>query len=254
MTQLTSEDEMQCWVRWKENRDPEAGDVLAKKYMPLVSYHVQRISVGLPKNVSREELRSLGMMGLFNALERFDPSRDLKFDTYASFRIRGTILDGLRKEDWLPRSSREKTKKIEGAIEKLEQEKMRAVTPEEVADALEISTEEVVSTMNENFFANVMSMEESTHDQEEKEQKSSNHKDDKSPLPENIVIQGETIAELSKVIQTLNKNEQMVLQLFYKEELTLTEIGHIMDLSTSRISQIHSKAIFKLRNLLSKII
>ena len=131
---------------------------------------------------------------------------------------------------------------------------MRAVTPEEVADALEISTEEVVSTMNENFFANVMSMEESTHDQEEKEQKSSNHKDDKSPLPENIVIKGETIAELSKVIQTLNKNEQMVLQLFYKEELTLTEIGHIMDLSTSRISQIHSKAIFKLRNLLSKII
>ena len=109
MLQLMNEEE-QSWQKWIEKKAKEAGDFLAKKYMPLVSYHVQRISVGLPKNVSRDNLRSHGMMGLFNAFERFEPARDLKLDTYAPFRIRGSILDRLRKEDWLPRSAREKTK------------------------------------------------------------------------------------------------------------------------------------------------
>ena len=97
----------------------EAGDRLVRKYTPLVNYHVQRIGSGLPRNVSRDEIMSLGLQGLFDALTKFDPGRDLKFDTYASFRIRGSIIDGLRKEDWLPRSSREKTKKLEEEISKL---------------------------------------------------------------------------------------------------------------------------------------
>lgn len=254
MSHLANEEEMHQWKQWIESKDPQAGDFLAKKYMPLVSYHVQRISVGLPKSVSRDDLRGLGMMGLFNALERFEPARDLKFDTYASFRIRGAILDGLRKEDWLPRSSREKTKKIESTIEKLEQEKMRNVTPEEVASELNISADEVISTLNENFFANIISVDENPQEQDDKEGKAFNFKDEKAVLPEESAIREELYNELAKVITTLNKNEQMVLQLFYKEELTLTEIGQIMDLSTSRISQIHSKAIFKLRSLLTKII
>lgn len=254
MSQVANEEEIHQWYKWVESKDPQAGDFLAKKYMPLVSYHVQRISVGLPKNVCRDDLRSLGLMGLFNALERFDPDRDLKFDTYASFRIRGTILDGLRKEDWLPRSSREKTKKIDSVIEKLEQLKMRTVTAEEIADELNITPEEVVSTLNENFFANVISVDENPLDQEDKDGKGFFIKDEKAVLPEENVIRRELYDELEKVILTLNKNEQLVLQLFYKEELTLTEIGEVMDLSTSRISQIHSKAIFKLRNILSKIV
>src|SRR4051812_37984363 len=113
MSQLTTEQEQVNWKNWINYRDPQAGDILVKKYIPLVSYHVQRISVSLPKSVNRDEINSLGMMGLFDALNRFDPNRDLKFDTYASFRIKGAILDGLRKVDWLPRSVREKTKKIE---------------------------------------------------------------------------------------------------------------------------------------------
>ncbi|MEH6942151.1 FliA/WhiG family RNA polymerase sigma factor [Bacillus sp. JJ722] len=254
MSQVANEEEIHQWYKWVESKDPQAGDFLAKKYMPLVSYHVQRISVGLPKNVCRDDLRSLGLMGLFNALERFDPDRDLKFDTYASFRIRGTILDGLRKEDWLPRSSREKTKKIDSVIEKLEQLNMRTVTAEEIAAELNITPEEVVSTLNENFFANVISVDENPLDQEDKDGKGFFLKDEKAVLPEENVIRKELYEELEKVILTLNKNEQLVLQLFYKEELTLTEIGEVMDLSTSRISQIHSKAIFKLRNILSKIV
>ena len=253
MLQVMNEEE-QCWQKWIEGRDQQAGNFLVKKYMPLVSYHVQRISVGLPKSVSRDDIRSLGMMGLFNALERFEPDRDLKFDTYASFRIRGAILDGLRKEDWLPRSVREKTKKIEHVIEKLEQEKMRNVTVEEVASELKIPVDEIIHTMNENFFSNVISVDDQPQDVEEKEGKSFLFKDDKTVMPEESLVRGELYEELAKVISTLNENEQLVLQLFYKEELTLTEIGRVMGLSTSRISQIHSKAIFKLRTTLSKII
>lgn len=119
--------------------------------MPLVTYHVQRISVSLPKSVSRDDLHSLGMIGLYDALEKFDPERELKFDTYASFRIRGAILDGLRKEDWLPRSTRDKAKKIESAIEKLQQRYMRNATIAEIAAELNMSEDEVVSTMNEHF-------------------------------------------------------------------------------------------------------
>ncbi|MGN1400533.1 MAG: FliA/WhiG family RNA polymerase sigma factor [Bacillus sp. (in: firmicutes)] len=252
MAQLTYDEELQ-WQSWSESRNPEAGDYLAKKYLPLVSYHVQRMSAGLPKNVSRDELRSLGMVGLFNALERFEPSRDLKFDTYASFRIRGAILDGLRKEDWLPRSSREKTKKIESATERLEQERLRNVTPEEIAKELQLTPDEVVGTLNENFFASMVSVDEKIN-MENDDNKSFHIKDEKAVLPENKVIQNETLEELASVISSLNKNEQLVLQLFYKEEMTLTEIGQVLELSTSRISQIHSKAILKLRNLLAKII
>jgi RNA polymerase sigma factor for flagellar operon FliA len=246
MSQLAIGEEQLWWKNWINCRDPQAGDLLVKKYIPLVSYHVQRISVNLPKSVSRDDIRSLGMMGLFDALERFDPGRDFKFDTYASFRIRGAILDGLRKEDWLPRSAREKSKKMEAAIEKLEQKLMRNVTPIEIAAELNISEDDVYTALNENFFANVLSMDEHPQDQEDKEATKFYIKDDSAVLPENHVLKEELYVELTKMIKTLNEKEQLVLQLFYKEELTLTEIGQVMGLSTSRISQIHSKSIYKL--------
>ncbi|MCM3214722.1 FliA/WhiG family RNA polymerase sigma factor [Niallia taxi] len=239
---------------WNTNRDTDACNTLIKKYMPLVSFHVQRISVGLPKSVSREELNSLGMIGLYDALERFDPKRDLKFDTYASFRIRGSIIDGLRKEDWLSRGTREKTKKIEATIEKLEQKMMRNVTVQEIADDLDLSTDEVYSTMNEHFFANVLSIDEQLNESDEKEGPTFAIRDDKTEIPEEKVMKDELIQEMASMIETLNDKEQLVLSLFYKEELTLTEIGQVMNLSTSRISQIHSKAIYKLRHSLEKVI
>ncbi|MFD0049334.1 FliA/WhiG family RNA polymerase sigma factor [Actinomycetes bacterium NPDC127524] len=252
MSQLSTLEEQIYWKNWIESHDPDAGDQLVKKYLPLVSFHVQRISVSLPKSVSRDDIRSLGMMGLFDALERFDPNRDLKFDTYASFRIRGAILDGLRKEDWLSRSARDKAKKIEAAAEKLEQELMRNASPKEIACSLNITEDEVYTALNENFFANVLSMDENPQEQEEKE--SHFHiKDEKAMLPEENLMKQELYSELAKVIESLNEKEQLVLQLFYKEELTLTEIGQVMNLSTSRISQIHSRAIYKLRATMKDI-
>ncbi|WNS77199.1 FliA/WhiG family RNA polymerase sigma factor [Bacillus sp. DTU_2020_1000418_1_SI_GHA_SEK_038] len=246
--------EQRYWHNWVDSRDNQAGDYLVKKYLPLVSYHVQRISVNLPRNVSRDDLRSLGMIGLYDALEKFDPNRDLKFDTYASFRIRGAILDGLRKEDWLPRNTREKAKKIEAAIEKLEQRLMRNASIEEISSELNMSEEEVQSVINEHFFANILSMDEKFNDQDDKEGHSHIIKDDRAEIPEDKIVKDEMIRELIEMISLLNEKEQLVISLFYKEELTLTEIGQVMSLSTSRISQIHSKAIFKLRNALIKVI
>lgn len=251
MMQPTSKEEQQLWQRWVAERDPRAGDLLIKKYTPLVSYHVQRISTGLPKNVSRDELTSLGMMGLFDALNKFDLSRDLKFDTYASFRVRGAIIDGLRKEDWLPRSAREKAKKLESQIEMLEQQLQRHVTPEEIAKELGVDTDDVYQTMQEHFMSNILSMDEYSSEQDDSDGKSFVIRDDQIRTPEQEVVQAELLGDLVECIKDLNEKEQQVLSLFYTEELTLTEIGEMLNLSTSRISQIHSKALFKLRNLLS---
>ncbi|PLR77660.1 FliA/WhiG family RNA polymerase sigma factor [Bacillus sp. V3-13] len=253
MTQISTSDE-QIWNKWVQYRDAQAGNLLVKKYIPLVSYHVQRIAVGLPKSVSRDDLRSLGMIGLYDALEKFDPDRELKFDTYASFRIRGAILDGLRKEDWLPRSTRDKAKKIEAATEMLEQRYMRNVTVAEIAAELAITEEEVYATMNEHFFANVLSMDEQPADQDDSDSQSFVLKDNKTETPEEKIVKNEMIYEMTEMITKLNDKEQLVLSLFYKEELTLTEIGQVMDLSTSRISQIHSKALYKLRQALDKVL
>lgn len=243
-------DEHSLWIRWAENRDPEAGNLLIKKFKPLVSYHVQRIGVGLPKNVSRDDLVSLGMMGLFDALNKFDINRDLKFDTYASFRVRGAIIDGLRKEDWLPRSAREKAKKLEVQIELLEQKLMRHATPEEVAAHMNLPVEEVYQTFQEHFFSNVLSINEQL-DQDEGEGKSFVIRDEQMKTPEQQTVHTELLGDLANNIKKLNEKEQLVISLFYTEEMTLTEIGEMLELSTSRISQIHSKALFKLRKLLS---
>lgn len=254
MTQLSITEEQLIWQKWIDVRDTQAGDVLIKRYMPLVSYHVQRISVGLPKSVSKDDLMSLGLFGLYDALEKFDPNRDLKFDTYASFRVRGAIIDGLRKEDWLPRSSREKAKRVEATVEKLEQRNQRNVTSKEIANELGLSEGEVVNVMNEGFFANILSIDDQLFDQEDGEGIGFTIKDDNQQSPEDKMLKDELIAQLSEEITQLSEKEQLVVSFFYKEELTLTEIGQIMNLSTSRISQIHSKALFKLRKILDNVI
>lgn len=252
MTEPSLLEEQSCWEKWNTSRDREAGDELMRAYLPLVNYHVQRISVGLPKSVNKDELRSLGMLGLYDALKKFEPERDLKFDTYASFRIRGAILDGLRREDWLPRSLREKTKKVEAAIERLEQENLRSVSPKEVADELGYSENEVTTVMSESFLANVLSIDEENKETESREKVSYTIEDKKAITPENSLLQEELHGELALVIKELSEKEQLVVSLFYFEELTLTEIGQVLGLSTSRISQIHSRALFRIRQVLQR--
>ncbi|WP_096154614.1 MULTISPECIES: FliA/WhiG family RNA polymerase sigma factor [Bacillus] len=253
MASITSSKDQHNWHLWKTKRDPEAGNYLVRKYMPLVQYHVQRVAVGLPKSVSADELKSLALFGLYDAIEKFDQSRELKFDTYASFRIRGSIIDGLRKEDWLPRSVREKAKKVEAVIEEIEQTEYRNASSEEIAIKLNLPEDEVISIMNEAFLANVLSIDELPNDQDDT-LSSFSLRDSKTHTPEEELLKVESLKALEEKILLLNENEQLVISLFYQDELTLTEIGHVLGLTTSRISQIHSKAIFKLKKELTKFI
>ncbi|OIJ09927.1 RNA polymerase subunit sigma [Anaerobacillus arseniciselenatis] len=251
MPRIREKDDL-VWKRWIEERDNDACDELIRTYLPLVDYHVQRVSVGLPRNVNKEDLRSHALLGLYDALEKFDTTRDLKFDTYASFRIRGSIIDGLRQEDWLPRTLRERSKKVDAAVEKLEQKYSRYVTAKEVADVLELTEDEVLQVMSESFVANLLSIDEKTTDSDREDTYKNTLKDHTTLTPEEETLKKATHNELVRVIESLNEKEQLVISLFYFDELTLTEIGEIMGLSTSRISQIHSKALFRLKQVFSK--
>lgn len=247
--------EKQLWENWSTSYDPVAANELIENYMYLVSFHVERIASHLPKSVNKDDLKSFGLMGLYDALKKFEPSRDLKFDTYASFRIRGAIIDGLRKEDWLPRSIREKTKKIEQASQQLEQIHQRTPTSGEIAKELNMTAQEVETHTKDSLFANILSIEEKPKDGsgDHKEGIGYSIADDTSVSPDSHLITKEVNKELAISIKSLNENEQLVISLFYTEELTLTEIGQVLDLTTSRISQIHKKAIFKLKNTLAKV-
>ncbi len=249
---MTAIENQKIWDRWLQSRDHEACDELIRLYMPIVNYHVQRISVGLPKNVAKDDLISHAMLGLYDALQKFNPDRDFKFDTYASFRVRGAIIDGLRKEDWLPRSMREKIKKVEACILQLEQEYGRVVSAKEVGAKLEMTEQEVHQVMTEHFTANLLSIDDYSNESERHESFASSIEDKQTKTPEQRLLAESTKEELVAMISKLTEKEQLVVSLFYYEELTLTEIGHIMDLSTSRISQIHSKSLFKLQQLLKK--
>ncbi|SFP08244.1 FliA/WhiG family RNA polymerase sigma factor [Salibacterium halotolerans] len=247
-----SSEHKEWWDRWLYKEDETAADKLVEAYMPLVKYHVQRIGSGLPRNVSKEELISHGMSGLYDAMKKFDVSRNLKFDTYASFRIRGAIIDGLRQEDWMPRSLRDKSKRIEETMEELEQRHGRYVSEDEVGHVLDMNGEEVRKVVTETFFSNMLSIDEETPEGEREETYRASIEDTSSPSPEDILVQSVSVSELAEVMEQLSEKEKTVVGLFYQEELTLTDIGEIMGLSTSRISQIHSKALFRLKQALLK--
>lgn len=157
---LTEDSLKTIWKKWQQDKDEQAGNKLVEHYMPLVDYQVNRIYTTLPKNVERQDIKSLAFMGLVDALEKFDPNRDLKFDTYASFRIKGSIIDGLRKEDWLPRSVREKAKIVEQATERLEKRLNREPKISEIANEVGISHQETSEIVKDTLVANFLSIEE----------------------------------------------------------------------------------------------
>lgn len=249
---VTREEEKELWDRWFERRCPLASDELIRLYKPLVHYHTERISVGLPSSVFKEDLISHGLLGLYDALEKFDPSRDLQFNTYASIRVRGAIIDGLRKEDWLPRTMRDKIKEIESTTEKLQQRYGRTVRSAEVAQELGVSEGEVEKSMAAYAHANFLSIDEKTDDSERDETYAASIKDEQGETPEEYTSKVEQMNELATYIEKLTEQEQLVISLFYYDEMTLTEIGHILNLSTSRISQIHSKSIFRLQQMMKR--
>jgi len=242
---------LQLWKEWREQGDLEAKKQLIETYLPLVDYVTNRMAIGLPKNVIRDDLASNGVMGLIDAIEKFDYLRGLQFETYASWRIRGAIIDGLRQGDWVPRSVREKAKRIEDAYQLLEQQYMRSVTDAEISSYLQVTEKEFVNMLQDISVATVCSLEDPIRE-EDSETRMSLLVDDKAKNPDYKVHEFYLKESLVKGIERLTEKERIVISLFYYEELSLSEIAEVMSLSPSRISQLHSKAILRLRGVLAK--
>lgn len=245
----------ELWRQWINHQSEQAANELIKHYMYLVQFHVERVASYIPDSFDKNDLKSLGLMGLYDALNKFEPDRNLKFDTYATIRIRGSIMDGLRKEDWLPRTLRDDAKKIDKASQELEQKLQRTPTAEDIAKELKMERHEVEKIVSNALFANVISMDATytSTDMEETTDLGSTIEDEETITPDKQVEMEEWKRELVEGIKKLTKNEQLVISLFYQEELTLTEIGQVLNLTTSRISQIHKRAIFKLKDVLTKM-
>lgn len=239
------------WRKWKTEKDIEAKKQLIEQYLPLVDYVKSRMAIGLPKTVSKDDLYSNGVMGLIDAIEKFDYERGLQFETYASWRIRGSIIDGLRQGDWVPRSVRDKAKRIEEAYQLLEQKYLRSVSDAEISSYLNVSENEYNVMLQEIAVTTICSLEDPIRE-EESETRLSLLIDEKAKNPDYKVHEFYLKESLMKGIERLTPKERTVISLFYYEELSLSEIAEVMSLSPSRISQLHSKAILRLRGALAK--
>ncbi|MFP4013671.1 MAG: FliA/WhiG family RNA polymerase sigma factor [Chitinispirillaceae bacterium] len=241
------------WREYKETGSKVAKDKLLVEYAHLVKYITQRLAVNLPKSVDRNDLVSAGIMGLIKAVETFEPERGFKFETYAGHKIRGAVLDDLRALDWVPRSIRQKSRDLQKVFVKLENELGRAPYDDEVCEELGISISEYEELLAEVTPSTIVSLEEALPDRnsDSKEIRIIDQVEDpgsSNPLKE--LGYSEVKSILKESIANLPEKEKLVVALYHYEELTLKEIGVVLDLTESRVSQIHSKAILKLRTKL----
>ena len=228
--------------------DGKLRDQLILDYAPLIRFVAQRISTRLPSNVEIDDLQSAGVIGLMDAIEKYDPSRDNKFKTYAEFRIRGAILDELRSQDWVPRSVRDKAKKIERMSVKLEQDLGRKPTDEELAQALEMDMDEFHVLVSKVKAVSMLSIDEMAGPNQQ-ERKSLldcvENENSKNPFTQ---LKSRAVKKLlMETINELPEKQKLVLSLYYYEDLNLKEIGKILQVTESRVSQLHTQAVNKLR-------
>jgi RNA polymerase sigma factor FliA len=245
------------WKEYKETGSKIAKDKLLLEYASLVKYVAQRIAVNLPASVDRDDLMSAGIFGLIKAVETFEPERGFKFETFASHKIRGAILDELRELDWVPRSVRQKARELQRVYAKLENELGRIPYDDEVCESLQISLKEYENILSEVTPTTIISLEESMPDRDpdSKELRIIDTIEDTGTLnPLRELGFSEVKNILKEAISQLPEKEKLVIALYHYEELTLKEIGVVLDISESRVSQIHSKVILRLRSkLLQKI-
>lgn len=238
------------WVEFKENTSPEARDKLILHYSPLVKYVAGRISASLPQNVDTADLVSYGIFGLIDAIEKFDITRDIKFETYAIARIKGAIIDELRALDWVPRSVRSRARELEKAYVELENSLRRVPSDEEVAKHLGISLEELADLLTQLSYTSVVALEELWAVGGEKDDKVSlmDTLEDTSATDPSLIYEVEEMKEiLADAIDRLPQREKIVVALYYYEGLTLREIGEVLGVTESRVSQLHTKAVIRLR-------
>ncbi len=241
------------WRRYKASGDERARERLVVAYAPLVKYVAGRMSSGLPAHVEEADLISYGLSGLIAAIERFDLSREIKFETYAITRIRGAIIDELRTLDWVPRSVRARAREIERANTKLEARLRRAPTDEEMAAELGISLEEFQDSLLQISNSTIVALDELWNSPDSSGDAVSlldTLADRDAPDPQAIVDQSELRDRIAEAIAALPEREKLVVALYYYENLTLREIGEVLGVTESRIYQLHTKAVLRLRSKL----
>jgi RNA polymerase sigma factor FliA len=245
-----AEDTVALWRQYKQSKDQALRDRLILTYAPLVKYVAGRLGSGLPAHVDEGDLVSYGLLGLIGAIERYDPDRDVKFETYAIARIKGSIIDELRAMDWVPRSVRSRAREIERAIADLESKLGRAPSDEEIAAKLGVSQEELDESLSEISRSSIAALDElwtvqgSSGDQVAL---IDTIEDTQGPEPQSALDQSEVKEMIADAISRLPEREKLVITLYYYEELTLREIGEVLGVTESRVSQLHTKAILRLK-------
>jgi RNA polymerase sigma factor for flagellar operon FliA len=253
MATLSEERVRELWKRYKTEGDLAARERLILAYAPLVKYVAGRMSSGLPAHIDEADLISYGLLGLIGAVERFDPGRDIKFETYAVSRIKGSIIDELRSLDWVPRSVRSKAREIERACARLENDLQRAPTDEEICEELAMTRDEFHYTLTQISNTSIVALDELWSISGSDGDQASlidTLEDPKSKDPARMLDLSEMKARLAAAIDALPKREKIVIALYYYENLTLREIGEVLGVTESRVSQLHTKAILRLKGRL----
>ena len=226
------------------------------RYSPMIKYVANRIAMRLPPHIEVDDLISVGVLGLMDAISKYDSSRGAKFKTYAEFRVRGAILDELRSMDWVPRSIRQKASAVDKVVQGLQAKLRRSPEDEEVAKEMGLSLDQFHDTLNETKSRPIFSLEDLGIAKESSDQQSLLDclagKADADPQTQVRLIELKEI--IAKAIDALPEKERLMVSLYYYEELTMKEIGAVLDITESRVSQIHSKAVYRLRTKLKAII
>jgi RNA polymerase sigma factor for flagellar operon FliA len=253
MNRLDDTKARDLWHKFKREGDQDARNRLILSYAPLVKYVAGRMSSGLPAHIEEADLISYGLLGLIGALERFDPSREIKFETYAIARIKGSIIDELRSLDWVPRSVRSKAREIEKVIALLETRLHRAPTDEEIARELGMEDDEFQSALTQISNTAIVALDELwaiSGSDGDTAALIDTIEDPKARDPSRMLDVTEMKSRLATAIDALPKREKIVIALYYYENLTLREIGEVLGVTESRISQLHTKAILRLKGRL----
>ncbi len=241
--------ENELWIEFKKTKSSQLRDKFIRQYMPLVKYVAGKVSVGMPGSVDFDDLVGYGQFGLLDAINKFDPEKNVKFKTYAVTRIRGAIFDELRQLDWVPRSVRQKSKEIEDTIVQLESKLGRTVSDSEVANAMGISEDEYHQTILKVSGTSVLSLNDVWYAGDDSENVSiGDCIESPSSLNPDVIVEREEIRRtIIESINELPEKEKMVLVLYYHEDMTFKEIGQVLEVSESRVSQLHTKANLRLR-------
>ena len=237
----------ELWIEYKKTGNLKLREKIILQYIPLVKYAVGKIIIKLPNNIEYDDLVEHGIIGLLDAIEKFDVSKEIKFKTYALTRVRGSIYDELRAQDWLSRSIRKVAKEIKLAYMELENKNDTIATQEEVAKYLGITVKKINEVMSKVNLDNMFSLDDDIYDGSGGKTSLKELVQNKDDNPQKILEKKEMKKVLINEIKKLSEKERLVITLYYYEELTLREIGEVLNISESRVSQIHSKIVFKLR-------